>query len=135
MKKTVLTLSFISLAFYSYSQNEVKPHILDIPTSPEMSEWLKKHIVDDRNILRSPITKYYLKNYQEKNTINKFSLPSVGMTDVKKLAHELENIDNLVIVKPNLTELIKMPIVRPAANTHHTMRIVNSDTNKSKPTQ
>jgi hypothetical protein len=135
MKKSLITLTFIGLAFCGYAQNEVKPNTLDSSSSSGISEFLKDYLGNNHNILRSPITKDYLKNYQEKNTINKFSLPSVGMSDVKKSAQELENIDNLVVVKPNLAELIKMPIVRPNENTHHTMRIVNSDTNKSKPTQ
>jgi hypothetical protein len=133
MKKSLITLMLIGLAFYGYAQNEVKPNTLDSSSSSGISEYLKDYLGNNHNILRSPITKDYLKNYQEKNTINKFSLPSVGMSDVKKSAHELENIDNLVVVKPNLAKLIKMPTVRPNENTHHTMRIVNSDTNKSKP--
>jgi hypothetical protein len=135
MKKSLITLTFIGLAFCGYAQNEVKPNTLDSSSSSGISEYLKDYLGNNHNMLRSPITKDYLKKYQEKNTINKFSLPSVSMSDVKKSAQELENIDNLIVVKPNLTELIKMPIVRPDGNTHHTMRIVNSDTNKSKPTQ
>ena len=133
MKKTLLTLSLIVFAFCSYAQNEAKPKTDETPSSSAISGFLKDYLGNDHNMLRSPITKDYLKNYQEKNTINKFSLPSVGMNDVKKSAQELENIDNLIVVKPNLVELIKMPTIRPDGNTQHTMRIVNSDTNKSKP--
>ncbi len=135
MKKSVLTIAFIGFAFCGYSQHEAKPNTPDSSSSSGISGYLKDYLGNDHNMLRSPITKDYLKNYQEKNTINKFTLPHVGMSDVKKSAQELENIDNLVIVKPNLTEMIKMPVVRPDGNTHHAMRIVNSDTNKSKPTQ
>ena len=133
MKKILLIISLISLALSGYSQNEAKSNLPDSSSSSGISGFLKDYLGNDHNMLRSPITKDYLKNYQEKNTINKFSLASVGMDDVKKSAQELENIDNMIIVKPNLAELIKMPVVRPDGNTHHTMRIVNSDTNKPKP--
>ena len=135
MKKILLIISLISLALSGYSQNEAKSNLPDSSSSSGISGFLKDYLGNDHNMLRSPITKDYLKNYQEKNTINKFSLASVGMDDVKKSAQELENIDNMIIVKPNLAELIKMPVVRPDGNTHQTMRIINSDTNKSKPTQ
>jgi hypothetical protein len=124
MKKSVLTISFISLAFYGYSQNEVKPN----------------------TELTSPIMQDFLKNYQQENTIKKFQLPPStlpftsefskrGIEGDKNVKPELENIDNMPIIKPNLVEIMRMPIVRPDGSTHHTMRIVNSDTNKSKPTQ
>ena len=135
MKKILLIISLISLALSGYSQNEAKSNLPDSSSSSGISGFLKDYLGNDHNMLRSPITKDYLKNYQEKNTINKFSLPSVGMDDVKKSAQALENIDNMIIVKPNLAELIKMPVVRPDGNTHQTMRIINSDTNKPKPTQ
>lgn len=51
MKKLVLSLCFIGLSFYGYTQNEVKPQEL---TSPIMLD--------------------FLKNYQEKNAIQKVSL-------------------------------------------------------------
>jgi hypothetical protein len=120
MKKSVLTLSLIGLAFYSYSQNEVKP-----------------------NELTSPIMRDFLKNYQEKNGIQKIvkgipftsELSKRGIEGDRNVQTELENIDNMVIVKPNLVEILRMPNVRPDEKTHHTIRIVNSDTNKPKPTQ
>ena len=135
MKKILLIISLISLALSGYSQNEAKSNLPDSSSSSGISGFLKDYLGNDHNMLRSPITKDYLKNYQEKNTINKFSLASVGMDDVKKSAQELENIDNMIIVKPNLAALIKMPVVRPDGNTQHSMKIINSDTNKSKPTQ
>ena len=135
MKKLVFTLSFIGLTFCGYSQSEAKPNLLDNSSPSRISGFLKDYLGNDHNMLKSPITKDYLKNYQEKNTINKFSLPSVGMDDVKKSAKNIENIDNMVIVKPNLAEVMRMTVLRPDNSTYHTIKIVNSDTNKPKLTQ
>ena len=43
--------------------------------------------------------------------------------------HHKAYIDNMIIVKPNLLEIMRMPVVRPDESKHHTMRIINSDTN------
>lgn len=115
MKKTVFTLSFIGLAFYGYAQNEIQP-----------------------KELTSPIMLDFLKNYQEKNGIQKIEkgipftseLSKRGIQRDKNIKPETENIDKMTIVKPNLVEIMRMPIVRPDENTHHTIRIVNSDTSK-----
>lgn len=115
MKKSVLSLCFIGLAFYGYAQNEVK--------SKELT---------------SPIMLDFLKNYQEKNAIPKIEggipftsfLSKRGVEGDKKMKSALENIDNMIVIKPNLVEIMRMPIVRPDENMHYTMKIVNSDTNK-----
>ncbi len=115
MKKTFFTLIFTGTIFLGYSQNEVKP-----------------------KELTSPIMLDFLKNYQEKNGIQKIEkgipftseLSKRGIQGDKNIKPELENIDNMTIVKPNLVEIMRMPVVRPDENIRHTMRIVNSDTNK-----
>lgn len=110
MKKTVLIFSFIGMVFCSYSQNEIKP-----------------------KELTSPIMLDFLKNYQEKNTVQKVPVTTFSMDELKKKAQELENRDNLTIIKPNLTAIIKMPIIYTAEKRHHTKGIVDSDTNKLQP--
>jgi hypothetical protein len=35
------------------------------------------------------------------------------MKDLKETAKELENIDGLIIIKPNLAAMIKMTVVKP----------------------
>ena len=133
MKKTVFTLTFIGLAFCGYSQNEAKPNLLDNPKAPAISGYLKDYLGNDHNMLRSPITQDYLKNYQDKNKIHKFTLPCVGMDDVKKTAKNLENIDNMIVIKPNLAAIIKMPIIKPDDTVNHTLIITNEKINQSKP--
>ncbi len=118
MKKTIFTFIFIGIFFCGYAQNEAKP-----------------------NELTSPIMLDFLKNYQEKNGIQKIEkaipftseLSKRGIQGDKSIKTELENIDNMIIVKPNLVEIMRMPIVRPDASMHHTMRIVNRNTNKVQP--
>ena len=121
MKKIIFTLIFIGLTFYGYAQNEFK--------SKELT---------------SPIMLNFLKNYQQENTIKKFPLPPSnipftselskrGIKGDKNVRPETENIDNLIIIKPNLVSIMRMPTVRPDESIHHTMRIVNSGFNKVKP--
>jgi hypothetical protein len=118
MKKTIFTLSFIGIVFCGYAQNEFKP-----------------------KELTSPIMLDFLKNYQEKNGIQKIEkgipftseLSKRGIQGDKNWKPETENIDNMIIVKPNLVEIMRMTIVVPDESTNHTMRIVNSDTNKVQP--
>ncbi len=118
MKKTIFTLSFIGTVFCGYAQNEAKS-----------------------NELTSPIMLDFLKNYQEKNGIQKIEkgipftseLSKRGIQGEKNVKHEMENIDNMIIVKPNLIAIMRMPIVRPDESKNHTIRIVNSDTNKAQP--
>ncbi|MEY4541885.1 MAG: hypothetical protein RLZZ306_3642 [Bacteroidota bacterium] len=123
MKKTIFTLIFIGTVFYGYAQNELKLN----EAKP--------------NELTSPIMLDFLKNYQEKNSIQKIEkgipftseLSKIGIQGDKSFRIETENIDNMIIVKPNLVTIMRMPVVRPDESTHHTMRIINSDTNKVKP--
>jgi hypothetical protein len=74
----------------------------------------------------------FLKNYQNKNTIAKIELPPVDvkMDNVKKSAKEMANIDNLTIVKPNLAELIKMPVVKPENTQNYHLKMVGEQVNK-----
>ena len=75
----------------------------------------------------------YLKNYQEKNSIKTIDLPVLGMNAVKEKTKNLENIDNMIIVKPNLAAMIKMPVAKPNDDIYYHSKIVNGDTNKAKP--
>jgi hypothetical protein len=123
MKKTVFTLIFISTVFCGYAQNELKLN----EAKP--------------NELTSPIMLDFLKNYQEKNGIQKIEkgipftseLSKRGIEGDKYVKPEFENIDNMIIVKPNLVEIMRMTIVHPDENINHSMRIINSDTNKLQP--
>jgi hypothetical protein len=121
MKKTIFTLIFIGTGFCGYAQNEAKP-----------------------NELTSPITLDFLKKYQDENTIKKFNLPSTSIPFTSELSKrgiegdknskiETENIDNMIIVKPNLVAIMRMTVVVPDESKNYTMRIINSDTNKVKP--
>ena len=118
MKKIIFTLIFICLAFYGYTQNEVKP-----------------------KELTSPIMLDFLKNYQEKNDIQKIEggtpfTSELSKRDIqgdRKIKPEHENIDNMIMVKPNLVEIMRMPVVRPDENTNYTMKIIDSNTNKLQP--
>lgn len=83
----------------------------------------------------------FLKNFQEKNSIQKtekgisysFELSKIRIQGDKYVKPEMENIDNLIIVKPNLLAIMRMSIIVPDENTHHTLKIINSDTIKVKP--
>ena len=112
MKKLISTLCFCVFSLYGFSQNalQFKP---EIPTSPMMLD--------------------FLKNYQDKNAIAKIELPPVGMENVKKSVKELENIDNLTIIKPNLAELIKMPVVKPEDNQVYQMKIIGQQPKETNP--
>lgn len=118
MKKIIFTLIFIGTSFFVFAQNEVKP-----------------------NELTSPIMLDFLKNFQEKNSIQKIEkgilftseLSKIGIQGGKYIKPEMENIDNMIIVKPNLLAIMRMTIIVPDENTHHTMKIINSDTYKVKP--
>lgn len=118
MKKSVFTLIFIGLVFCGYAQNEAKP-----------------------NELTSPIMLDFLKNYQEKNGIQKIEKGILIISELSKrgpqpdrnVKSETGNIDNMIIIKPNLVEIMRMPVVRPDETTNHTLRIVNSDPNKIQP--
>ncbi len=112
MKKLIFTLSFCVFCLYGFSQNALKLNP-EIPTSPIMLD--------------------FLKNYQDKNAITKIELPPVGMDNIKKSVKELENIDNLTIIKPNLAELIKMPVVKPEDNQVYHIKIIGQQPKETKP--
>ena len=127
MKKSLITLSFISLSFAGYSQNHLKQNP---PTVPLILDFLKDN---QSEVLKSQIMTDYLKNYQDKNSIKTIDLPVLGMNAVKEKAKNLENIDNMIIVKPNLAAIIKMPVAKPNEDIYYHSKIVNGDTNKAKP--
>jgi len=103
MKKIILIFSLIGIVFCSYSQNEAK---------------FKE--------LTSPIMLDFLKNYQDKNTVQKVK---VG----EKLKREFGNIDNNTLIKPNLVEIMRMPVVNSDDKKYNTIRIINRDTNTLQP--
>lgn len=121
MKKLICTLLLCYCGLTAYTQNEAQPNTLEE--------------------LKSPIMLDFLKNYQEKNKIIKMEagipftseLSKRGIKGDEPAKPNDENIDNLVIVKPNLVEILRMPTIRPDETVHHTMRIVNSDTSKPQP--
>ena len=127
MKKILITLSFISFSLVGYSQNHLKQNQLTVPL---ILDFLKDN---QSEVLKSQIMTDYLKNYQEKNSIKTIDLPVLGMNAVKEKAKNLENIDNMIIVKPNLAAMIKMPVAKPNDDIYYHSKIVNGDTNKAKP--
>lgn len=128
MKKSLIIFSLIACSFMGYAQ---KNHIVQNPISqPMILDFLKN---DEAEVPKTQIMTDYLKNYQEKNTIKIIEMPVLGLDALKKLAKNLENVDNMIMVKPNLAELIRMPITKPYDNTYYTMKIINSGTNKEKP--
>lgn len=128
MKKSLITLSLITTSFVGYAQ---KGHLSQNPPSnPLILDFLKD---SQSEVLKSQIMTDYLKNYQEKNAIKTIEMPVLGLNALKKSAKAMENIDNMIVVKPNLAELMKMPIAKPNDNTYYALKLVNSDTNKEKP--
>ena len=127
MKKTFITLSLFSFSLVGYSQNHLKQNP---PTVPMTLDFLKNN---QSEVLKSQIMTDYLKNYQDKNSVKTIDLPVLGMNAVKEKAKNLENIDNMIIVKPNLAAMIKMPVVKPNEDIYYHSKIINSDTNKVKP--
>jgi len=115
MKNAIVSFFCIFLALSGYAQNEL--------TSKELT---------------SPIMLDFLKNYQEKNGIQKIEngipftseLSKRGIQGHSNAKLETENIDNLKIVKPNFIEIMRMPVVLPDEKTHYTMKIINSDSCK-----
>ena len=123
MKKIIFTLILIGISLFGFAQNEMKLN----EVKPQE--------------LTSPIMLDFLKNYQGKNGIQKIEkgipftseLPKRGIQGDKNIKIETENIDNMTIIKPNLLAIMRMTIIVPDENTHYTMKIMNSDTNKLKP--
>ena len=123
MKKIIFTFIFIGISLFGFAQNEMKLN----EVKPQE--------------LTSPIMLDFLKNYQGKNGIQKIEngipfaseLPKMGIQGDKNIKIETENIDNMTIIKPNLLAIMRMTIIVPDENTHYTMKIMNSDTNKLKP--
>ena len=130
MKTSLITLTLIACSFVGYAQ---KGHLLQKPPSTPLTlDFLKD---SQSEVLKSQIMTDYLKNYHEKNSIKTIEMPVLGLNALKKSAKDMENIDNMIVVKPNLTELMKMPIAKPNDNTFYTLKIINSGTNKEQPSK
>ena len=127
MKKSLITLSLIGFSLVGYSQNHLKQNP---PTVPLILDFLKDN---QSEVLKSQIMTDYLKNYQDKNSIKTIDLPVLGMNAMKEMSKNLDNIDNMIIVKPNLAAMIKMPVAKPNEDIYYHSKIINSDTNKTKP--
>jgi hypothetical protein len=129
MKKSIITLILITFTFAGYAQTKGSA-IQNQISQPLVLDFLKN---GESEVPKTQMMTDYLKNYQEKNAIKPIELPSFGTKDLKATAKELENIDGMIIVKPNLAAMIKMPVVKPDDNIYYHSKIVNSDTNKEKP--
>jgi hypothetical protein len=128
MKKTFFTLSLIALSFVGYSQNS---HVIQNPVSqPMILDFLKN---GEPEVPKTQIMTDYLKNYQEKNAIKTIEMPALGLDAIKKSAKNMENIDNMIVVKPNLAALIKMPIAKPDDTINYTLIITEEQNKQSKP--
>lgn len=128
MKKSLITLSLIACSFVGYTQ---KGQLLQNPPSTPMTlDFLKD---TQSEVLKSQIMTDYLKNYQEKNAIKTIEMPVLGLDALKKSAKDMENIDNMIVIKPNLAELMRMPIAKPHDTINYTLIIINEKDKQSKP--
>ncbi len=128
MKKSLITLSLIAYSFVGYTQ---KGHLLQNPPSkPMILDFLKD---SQSEVLKSQIMTDYLKNYQEKNTIKPIKMTVLGLNALKNSVKNMENIDNMIVVKPNLAQLMEMPIAKPNDTINYTLIIVNEKDKQSKP--
>jgi hypothetical protein len=128
MKRLLITLSLIAFSFAGYSQ---KSHVIQNPISqPMMLNFLKN---GEPEVPKTQIMTDYLKNYQEKNAIKTIEMPALGLDAIKKSAKNMENIDNMIVVKPNLAELIKMPIAKPDDKINYTLITIDEQKTQSKP--
>lgn len=93
-----------------------------IPTVVKSQILLKAPSDSSASSLLSPMMKDYLLSYQQKNNIKRFPQKPIGLAEIKK---SVENIDNLIIVKPDLAQMSKMPVVQPPADTYHHLLIVS----------
>lgn len=111
MKKSLILLSLIAFSVVGYAQ---RGHLQQNPLSqPLILDFLKNA---QPEVPKSQIMTDYLKNYQEKNSVKTIEMPVLGLDALKKSAKNRENIDHTIVVKPNLAELIKMPIAKPSDN-------------------
>jgi hypothetical protein len=109
VKKSLITFILITFTFAGYAQTKGSA-IQNSISQPLVLDFLKN---SEPEVPKTQMMTDYLKNYQEKNTIKPIELPSFGTKDLKARAKELENIDGMIIVKPNLAAMIKMPVVKP----------------------
>ncbi|MBB6004683.1 hypothetical protein [Arcicella rosea] len=93
-----------------------------IPTLVKSQILLKAQPDSSASSLLSPMMKDYLLSYQQKNNIKKFPQKPIGLSEIKK---SVENIDNLIIVKPDLAQMSKMPVVQPPTDTYHHLVIIS----------
>jgi hypothetical protein len=128
MKKSIIIFSLVIFSFVGYSQQS---HVIQNPISqPMILDFLKN---GEPDVPKSQIMTDYLKNYQEKNAIKTIEMPALGLDAIKKSAKNMENIDNMIVIKPNLAALIKMPIVKPDDTLNHTLIITEEQKNSLNP--
>jgi hypothetical protein len=128
MKKSLITISLIIFSFVGYSQ---KGHVIQNPVSqPMILDFLKN---GEPEVPKTQIMTDYLKTYQEKNAIKTIEMPALGLDAIKNSAKNMGNIDNMIVIRPNLAALIKMPIVKPDDTINHTLIITEEQNKQSKP--
>jgi hypothetical protein len=128
MKKSLITISLIIFSFVGYSQ---KSHVIQNPVSqPMILDFLKN---GEPEVPKTQIMTDYLKTYQEKNAIKTIEMPALGLDAIKNSAKNMGNIDNMIVIRPNLAALIKMPIVKPDDTINHTLIITEEQNKQSKP--
>ena len=80
----------------------------------------------------SPMMNEYLQSYQQKNTIKAAPKKAIGISELKK---SVENIDNLTIIKPDLGNMAKMPVVKPPNKNHEHLLIIPKKKSKRIPSK
>ncbi len=93
-----------------------------LPTLVKSQILLKAQPDSSASSLLSPMMKDYLLSYQQKNNIKRFPQKPIGLDQIKK---SVENIDNLIIVKPDLAQMSKMPVVQPPADIKQHLVIIS----------
>ncbi|MEA5428631.1 hypothetical protein [Arcicella lustrica] len=93
-----------------------------IPTFVKSQILLKAPSDSSALSLLSPMMKDYLHSYQQKNNLKRFPQKPIGLAEIKK---SVENIDNLIIVKPDLAQMSKMPVVQPTTDINHHLIIIS----------
>ncbi len=102
-----------------------------IPTFVKSQILLKAPSDSSALSLLSPMMKDYLHSYQQKNNLKRFPQKPIGLAEIKK---SVENIDNLIIVKPDLAQMSKMPVVQPPTDiNHHLIIITPKEPNRITP--
>ncbi len=82
---------------------------------------LKGQTDSSTSLFLSPMMKDYLLLYQQKNTLKKVPDKPIGISEVKK---SVESHTNLVILKPDLVQITKMPFDTTQSDTLQHLLIV-----------